>query len=803
MKSIIAGLGLFALASAQRNTYVANFTGVNDITGTVTIDNGRVIVDLNVSSDAMLPDGFDTCVTGGLKYHIHKKWNLTDHTDDTDRVGSGCGAMYTGGHWDPWHGCGSASGNEYCSNNNATSGHGCIPTSDYSADLDSDVFSAEVGDWNGKYGLITVNTTTGKAFANESSFYEVTPDDIYVLNVSGYAGSVVFHCNGGSRAFCAPFINSSTATSYSIPDQADQKNTTVFAELYDLDSYATFYDNGSVMFEWDPTYLMKETECTDFKYGIFESNSTWDSSGFMLQGSDCDDYVGDFYDPTHQCMDFSGSDYCTGDNGELCNDVDGNYSYACDWDTNRYSCAPGDLSGKMGTVNYSQSAYLTLDSTSLIPRVDDLNGMMFVVYCGNNSEGISYGACAPIVSSEDEVITTLTPSDPTMVATFYGYNGIFGTVTVDNGYIKVDLDLSDQPNLPGGYAACVDGGLKYHIHTKWEHNATVDRINGTDCGSTYTGGHYDPWHGCGSASGNAYCSGQGGCIDATDYSADYDNDVFSAEVGDWNGKYGLATVDDDYTITMEDSSFWEVMPNDIANMSIVFHCNDGTRAFCSAFVESGTETSETIPDQDADYSTVVANFSSADGYTDDSAVYMNDGGDVNITLDGSEITDDTGCSEWSYGIFEAGESSMGGSAFVGEDCKSYVGDFWDPTHQCMDFSGSQYCWHSDYLCNDTDYSYLCDYDDDRYSCAPGDLSGKFGKMDDYEYSLSEEGPNTLIPKIDDMVGLVFVIYCGDNDDGIGYLSCAPILEYDDDDGDDAAAQTVAVSVVAMVLAMMF
>ena len=39
MKSIIAGLGLFALASAQSNTYVATFVGGNDITGTMTVDN--------------------------------------------------------------------------------------------------------------------------------------------------------------------------------------------------------------------------------------------------------------------------------------------------------------------------------------------------------------------------------------------------------------------------------------------------------------------------------------------------------------------------------------------------------------------------------------------------------------------------------------------------------------------------------------------------------------------------------------------------------------------------------------------
>merc|ERR1712228_1139836 len=253
-------------------------------------------------------------------------------------------------------------------------------------------------------------------------------------------------------------------------------------------------------------------------------------------------------------------------------------------------------------------------------------------------------------------------------------------------------------------------------------------------------------------------------------------------------------------ISIEESSFWEVTPDDIVNMSIVFHCNGGTRAFCAPFVATGTEASETIPSQDG--TTVMADFSSADGYSSDSAVYMYATGAVNISLDGSEITDDTDCDEWYYGIFETGTVEMNGGAFVGEDCESYVGDFWDPTHQCMDFSGSDYC-NDTGLCGDSDYEYSCDYDDDRYSCAPGDLSGKFGAMTDYNFSLLEAGPDTLIPSTDDMVGYVFVIYCGDNADGISYLSCAEITDVDDDDGDSAAAHTVVVSVVAMVMAMLF
>merc|ERR1712025_209352 len=83
------------------------------------------------------------------------------------------------------------------------------------------------------------------------------------------------------------------------------------------------------------------------------------------------------------------------------------------------------------------------------------------------------------------------------------------------------------------------------------------------------------------------------------YSADFANDAFSAEVGDWNGKYGLIEVDSNDLMYRSDSSFFEVTPDDMATgtYSVVFHCNDGTRALCAPFVDSGVEATKTIPDQ--------------------------------------------------------------------------------------------------------------------------------------------------------------------------------------------------------------
>ena len=114
--------------------------------------------------------------------------------------------------------------------------------------------------------------------------------------------------------------------------------------------------------------------------------------------------------------------------------------------------------------------------------------------------------------------------------------------------------------------------------------------------------------GCGSASGNAYCSNKGGCIDVSDYSASFSTDVFSAEVGDWNGKYGLITLDGNKTVYRMDSSFFEVTPDDmdILNMSVVFHCNGGSRAFCAPFVESSDEVSYSIPEQGMIFSVITS-----------------------------------------------------------------------------------------------------------------------------------------------------------------------------------------------------
>ena len=109
---------------------------------------------------------------------------------------------------DPWHACGPATGDAYCNITTATTS--CIPKNTYSPDFETDPFSVEVGDWSNKYGKVTLTNNMLSVVGN--SFYEVLPEEL-----DGY--SVVFHCNDGSRAFCAPFETTTVSTADTIPEQ--------------------------------------------------------------------------------------------------------------------------------------------------------------------------------------------------------------------------------------------------------------------------------------------------------------------------------------------------------------------------------------------------------------------------------------------------------------------------------------------------------------------------------------------------------------------------------------------------------
>jgi len=114
-----------------------------------------------------------------------------------------------------------------------------------------------------------------------------------------------------------------------------------------------------------------------------------------------------------------GSAYCTnyGTNGKLC-DAGSGYTYDCQFGTDRYTCAPGDISAKVGMLE--NSASYALDKThfgdnSLTPKTDDLVGKVMAIYCdGNDDKKIL--ACAPIGSVPTSAPTNMPTGSPITAA---------------------------------------------------------------------------------------------------------------------------------------------------------------------------------------------------------------------------------------------------------------------------------------------------------------------------------------------------------------------------------------------------
>ena len=111
---------------------------------------------------------------------------------------------------------------------------------------------------------------------------------------------------------------------------------------------------------------------------------------------------------------------------------------------------------------------------------------------------------------------------------------------------------------------------------------------------------------------------------------------------------------------------------------------------------------------------------------------MESNGDYEITFDISSITLPTDCgNNLMYRIYN-GYTDMNSLSKTGsQSCSDVgIGNFYDPTVTCApDSDATDYCNSDGELCQDSSYSYACDVVNDRYLCAPGDLSGKYGLFD--------------------------------------------------------------------------
>jgi hypothetical protein len=171
------------------------------------LGDGSHTISLDVTSiQADLTAISSTCISGGLKYHIHQKWT---HTDASYKVGStDCGAGPTGGHYDPTLACSGVTDNALC-----FSKGGCVNGSSLGMDGttyscvggDTDPYKCEVSDLSNMFGNIafpagtTVSTPVNTATSSMFGKYQPIMPSLAMLE----GKSIVFHCaTGGARALC-------------------------------------------------------------------------------------------------------------------------------------------------------------------------------------------------------------------------------------------------------------------------------------------------------------------------------------------------------------------------------------------------------------------------------------------------------------------------------------------------------------------------------------------------------------------------------------------------------------------------
>jgi hypothetical protein len=166
-----------------------------------------------------------------LNYHLHQQW--TTSGADFGIGSAGCGPAVTGGHYDPYFGCGPASAvpSMQCDAiDKPTASYQCTPEL-YWTNGEHD--RCEVGDLSGKTGAIII-PPSGDATA-------ATKDDPFAALVTHYVAdrvtttpnrfaSVVFH-NGGPRVLCGKLVAGKLPDD---DDNDDDEPPGLLTKLFDL-----------------------------------------------------------------------------------------------------------------------------------------------------------------------------------------------------------------------------------------------------------------------------------------------------------------------------------------------------------------------------------------------------------------------------------------------------------------------------------------------------------------------------------------------------------------------------------------
>jgi len=181
-------------------------------------------------------------------------------------------------------------------------------------------------------------------------------------------------------------------------------------------------------------------------------------------------------------------------------------------------------------------------------------------------------------------------------------------MAIEDGVAKYNFKLDLSQFTSFGSCPIASVGLKYHIHATWNNGSDSSSFGSSGCRSAITGGHYDPYIACATAS-QYYTTD---CVDlgrvpASGYTYTctpslYNNGNYSScEVGDLSGKFGVVN-DTDTSVVYESGTLTDYFPplvnnfkNDITNAnmwsSIVFHCGNAAapRLLCADFSRTTTD----------------------------------------------------------------------------------------------------------------------------------------------------------------------------------------------------------------------
>lgn len=338
------------------------------------------------------------------------------------------------------------------------------------------------------------------------------------------------------------------------------------------------------------------------KYHIHQK---WSDSEDSAYGSSCGaGATGGHLDPTFGCGGASGNPFCgkTDLTDEKCvagSTGAGLTTYTCSQDSyaeNPFGCEISDYSSKFGVIVPNDGAAVSFDQWGAPPAL--LDGLSIVLHC--TTAGAPRVACAKLVGS-DEGTARYPQSFPdtrsTAYATFSDGEVDIGAVQFtqshENNALQINIDVSGLSDVDFP-ESCGEGGLKYHIHEKWENEGDV-AYGGEACGAGNTGGHWDPTIACSGATGNALCQGKGGCVPSS-YAEDpvennyvcsadkYKENPYVCEVSDLSGKFGLLGLTDGRAVAYLEDPLMPPVAN-LVGKSIVFHCNGGSRIFCGKIME--------------------------------------------------------------------------------------------------------------------------------------------------------------------------------------------------------------------------